>query len=334
MSDAAVAYPDALATMEERVAAIRGQGARELIWLLEHPPLYTAGTSARAADLVDPGTFPVYQMPQRIAVGSDGSTTANRAVEVASTLALAFDVPLLVVTAWRREADDPRSKEEAAGGSEWYGEAKWAQQVVADAAAVARRAGVPDVRTYTPVGSPGQALENLAAAQPDTLVVVGTVGLDSGAERLLGNIPHHLTHHLPGDLLLVRSAEDATHDWSTIMLTTDGSDTSVAAAHTGLALARALEATPVLVSAGSDEQALQRTLDEVANQIDDGAGPLELEAAVTEDVSGALVEACEGRGLVVLGNRRMHGMGRLLGSVPNDLTHEVPTDILLVNTSR
>lgn len=273
-------------------------------------------------------------LPTRVAVGSDGSTTANRAVEVASTVALAFDVPLVVLTAWRRDTDDPRSKEEAAGESQWYGEAKWAQQIVADAAAVARRAGVPDVRTFTPVGSPGQALENVAAEQPGTLVAVGTVGLDSGTERLLGNIPHHLTHHAPGDLLLVRSTPEATHDWSTVMLTTDGSDTSVAAATTGLSLARALDATPVLVSAGSDEDALEQTLNEVADRIDDGAGPLQLEAALGEDVSQALIDACAGRGLLVLGNRRMHGVGRVLGSVPNDLTHQVPTDILLVNTSR
>ncbi len=271
--------------------------------------------------------------PQRIAVGSDGSRTANRAVEVAAGLALAFDVPLLVVTAWRRDTDDPRSKEEAAGSTEWHGEAQWAQQVVADAAGVARRTGVEDVRTYTPVGSPGQAMENLAAQEPGTLIVVGTVGLDSGTERLLGNIPHHLTHHAPGDLLLVRSGADATHDWSQIVLTTDGSDTSVHAARVGLALARALDATPILVSAGSDVEALEATLQEVADRIDDG-GVLELEAAVGDDVSQAVADAATGRGLLVLGNRRMHGMGRLLGSVPNDLTHKLPTDILLVNTSR
>lgn len=271
--------------------------------------------------------------PQRIAVGSDGSRTASRAVEVASALALAHDVPLLVVTAWRRDTADPRSKEEAAGSTEWYGEAQWAQQVVADAAAVARRAGVEDVHTYTPVGSPGEALENLAVQQPGTLVVVGTVGLDSGTERLLGNIPHHLTHHAPGDLLLVRSGADATHDWSQIVLTTDGSDTSERAARAGLALARALDATPTLVSAGRDVDALEATLQEVADRIDDG-GVLELEAAVGDDVSEAIAGAATGRGLLVLGNRRMHGMGRLLGSVPNDLTHRMPTDILLVNTSR
>jgi lipoyl(octanoyl) transferase len=47
--------------MEARVAAIRAGNAPELVWLLEHPPLYTAGTSARSADLVEPGLFPVHR---------------------------------------------------------------------------------------------------------------------------------------------------------------------------------------------------------------------------------------------------------------------------------
>lgn len=46
--------------MEERVAAIRDQGASELVWLLEHPPLYTAGTSAAPDELIDQERFPVY----------------------------------------------------------------------------------------------------------------------------------------------------------------------------------------------------------------------------------------------------------------------------------
>jgi lipoyl(octanoyl) transferase len=53
-------YPEALAEMEARAAAIREDGARELIWLLEHPPLYTAGTSADPAELFNPEGLPVY----------------------------------------------------------------------------------------------------------------------------------------------------------------------------------------------------------------------------------------------------------------------------------
>ncbi len=56
-----VPYETALAEMEARVAAIAEGRADEAIWLLEHPPLYTAGTSARAEDLTDPDRFPVYE---------------------------------------------------------------------------------------------------------------------------------------------------------------------------------------------------------------------------------------------------------------------------------
>lgn len=61
ISDDIVPYPAALAFMEERVAAIRAGTAPECVWLLEHPPLYTAGTSADPADLLEPDRFPVYQ---------------------------------------------------------------------------------------------------------------------------------------------------------------------------------------------------------------------------------------------------------------------------------
>ena len=55
-----VAYPNALAHMESEVLAIVG-GAPELVWLVEHPPIYTAGTSAKPIDLIDANRFPVYE---------------------------------------------------------------------------------------------------------------------------------------------------------------------------------------------------------------------------------------------------------------------------------
>jgi len=53
-------YPEALAAMEARVAGIAKDEAREWIWLVEHPPLYTAGTSANEAELLAPRRFPVF----------------------------------------------------------------------------------------------------------------------------------------------------------------------------------------------------------------------------------------------------------------------------------
>jgi lipoyl(octanoyl) transferase len=60
IADQPVGYPDAVALMEARVAAIAAGEAPELVWLVEHPPLYTAGTSARTVDLLDE-RFPVFQ---------------------------------------------------------------------------------------------------------------------------------------------------------------------------------------------------------------------------------------------------------------------------------
>ena len=61
VSDTPVPYEAAVAAMEARVAAIRAGAAPEFVWLLEHPPLYTAGTSARDTDLVEPALFPVFR---------------------------------------------------------------------------------------------------------------------------------------------------------------------------------------------------------------------------------------------------------------------------------
>jgi lipoyl(octanoyl) transferase len=61
VSDGEVSYPLALDAMRARAAAIADGTASEAVWLLEHPPLYTAGTSATADDLLTPNRFPVYE---------------------------------------------------------------------------------------------------------------------------------------------------------------------------------------------------------------------------------------------------------------------------------
>lgn len=61
ISEAPVEYADAVAEMERRVAEIHAGNAPEQVWLLEHPPLYTAGTSAKDGDLLEPDRFPVHR---------------------------------------------------------------------------------------------------------------------------------------------------------------------------------------------------------------------------------------------------------------------------------
>jgi len=61
ISEQPVPYPQALEAMNARADAIRRKEASQLVWLLEHPPLYTAGTSAQREDLLDPNRFPVFE---------------------------------------------------------------------------------------------------------------------------------------------------------------------------------------------------------------------------------------------------------------------------------
>jgi len=61
VSPGLTAYEDAKSEMEERAAAVRDGGAQELVWLLEHPPLFTAGTSADPVELTDPAALPVFE---------------------------------------------------------------------------------------------------------------------------------------------------------------------------------------------------------------------------------------------------------------------------------
>lgn len=61
ISDGLTPYPDAQALMEARIAGIRGGDEAELVWLVQHPPLYTAGVSARPEELTDPARFPTYK---------------------------------------------------------------------------------------------------------------------------------------------------------------------------------------------------------------------------------------------------------------------------------
>ena len=61
VSDGLVPYPEAVAAMEKRASAIAAGEASEQVWLVEHPPLYTAGTSAKDADLLTPDRFPVFR---------------------------------------------------------------------------------------------------------------------------------------------------------------------------------------------------------------------------------------------------------------------------------
>ncbi|HSK24141.1 MAG TPA: universal stress protein [Egicoccus sp.] len=273
---------------------------------------------------------------RHVLVGTDGSKTAGRAVTAASRVAASLGVPLVIVTAWQRHLDDPPPLSEESrypGGNAASQESHWAIDVTSDAAAVARTAGVEDVRQLQPIGSPADALLEVAGRYPEGLLVVGTAGLGDAGERLVGNVPHQLTHHSPLDLLLVGAGPAYEPGWATVALATDGSRTAGVAVERGVALAAALGADPVLLTVARDEDKGRGILDRAA-----ATAGLESAAArrvaVGGDVARSLTAAARDFDLLVIGNKGMSGPSRLLGSVSNRITHEVPTDLLLVNTTR
>ncbi len=269
-----------------------------------------------------------------VVVGTDGSPTATCAVWAATGLAAALATPLSIATAWYRDRPDgpPPSVEASYPGTADGMEAGWAGSTVSDAAGIARGAGVEDVRQHTPEGNAADALVELAHDRPDSLVVVGTLGLDSTAERLLGNIPHQLTHHARRDVFLVTRGEcDGPVDWGTVALATDGSDTAARACRRGLAVAGALGAAPTLLTVDPSRGRAEQILATAADRL--GVDGVDQHAVAGRDTSGLLAGAAADYDLLVIGNKGMSGASRLLGSVANRVTHHTTTDTLLVNTT-
>jgi nucleotide-binding universal stress UspA family protein len=274
---------------------------------------------------------------QDVLVGTDGSPTANVAVRTASRLAVSIEAPITIVTAWQRHLDDPPAMSEESrypGGNAASQESHWSSDVTSDAAAIARTEGVTEVRQAHPIGHAAEALLDVADRHPDALLVVGTAGLTQAKERLVGNVPHQLTHHSPIDLLLVtdRVGGDET-PWRRVGLATDGSRTAGIAVDRGLGLARALGVTPVLLTVARDHGQGEKMLERALERIGDRTG-LETHIQVDHDPADGMCAAAMDLDLLVLGNKGMTGPSRLLGSVANKVTHKVPTDLLLVNTTR
>lgn len=269
---------------------------------------------------------------ERLTVGTDGSDTAEHAVDSAARLAAALGVPLTVTTAWYRDMpEQPLPSEEVKypTGDAGAMEASWADMAVSDGAAIARKLDVTEVRTTTPEGHPADALLQDVEGDPKALLVVGTAGLGSRTERVLGNVPHQITHHSPCDVLLIRSDDTVRTPYERIALATDGSRTAQIAAERGLALARALGAEATLITVAETEERGESVLDDVREQLGEA---LEGRVAVGGQVPRLLSEAAADLDLLVIGNKGMSGPSRLLGSVANGVTHTVPTDLLLVNT--
>lgn len=161
---------------------------------------------------------------RKILVGTDGSATATRAVEMSAGLASALGIKPVVVCAYeppseeeleraRSDPNDPvaqwksdRIQRDTPDEFRWrIAAASQAEDILERAASHAAKAGA-DAEVRAVEGSPAETLISLAEREGFDLVVVGSVGM-TGAKRFkLGNVPHRISHHAPTDVLILRTS--------------------------------------------------------------------------------------------------------------------------------
>jgi nucleotide-binding universal stress UspA family protein len=138
-----------------------------------------------------------------IVVGTDGSATADVAVERAATLARLTGARVELVSGYREDYSI------AAGTGMYMGDLagdarKWADGCLEATATKLRAAGL-EVETHCIGGDPADALIDVAEATNAGLIVVGSQGMRGGRRFLLGNVPNKVSHHAPCSVMIVRT---------------------------------------------------------------------------------------------------------------------------------
>jgi len=255
---------------------------------------------------------------QTIVIGTDGSPTARLAEDAALMLATAVGSELLVVSAYTGD-----------------GEARAAAEMAVEE--TRRRADATGVYTRTAVaeGEPSAVLVDHADRDDADLIVVGDIGLGQRKRLRLGGIPDQISHEAPCDVLIVRTSELAGGagtgpDYKSVLIATDGSSTASHAAHLGAELANRLGASITLAHVG-DELMGRIVLKDTAERLGDPGLP-QRNAKGDPGMTIAKLAEDEESDLVVVGNKGMAGARRVLGSVPNTVSHAARCDVLIVHT--
>ena len=273
----------------------------------------------------------------KILVGTDGSDTASVAVDHAATLAERTGAELLVVSAYRPvggDADTPL------GRTTDHTEDDRARAVL-DHERQRFGDGVA-VRTLLQEGNPSEAILDVAEEEGVDLIVVGNKGMTGGKRFLVGSVPNNVSHHAPCHVLMVHTvwAEQAGPEepadaprYERFLIGTDGSDTARTVVAVGAQLARAVGAEVLLLFVG-DAAGGREVLERAAADIGEGV-PVSWNTAEGDPsdriIDTAVREDCD---LIVIGNKGMTGSRRfLLGSVPNNISHHAPGNVLIVKTT-
>jgi nucleotide-binding universal stress UspA family protein len=146
-------------------------------------------------------------MFRSIVVGTDGSDTANKAVEEAIDLATSIGAAITLVSAYE-PVPQARLREEA---RQTPSDLQWmvnpreeVDATLSDAADVVREAGL-EVETFAREGSPADAILDVAEERGADLIVVGNKGMTGARRFLLGSVPNKVSHHAPCSVLIIRT---------------------------------------------------------------------------------------------------------------------------------
>jgi nucleotide-binding universal stress UspA family protein/nitrite reductase/ring-hydroxylating ferredoxin subunit len=259
---------------------------------------------------------------QTIVLGTDGSPTARIAEDVAIMLARGTEGQVLVVSAFDGDANSKLAAEQAAS------EAR-------------DRVAAGGVGSWSKVveGEPAAALVQFADQVNAELMIIGDVGMGQARRLRLGGVPDRTTHSASCSILIVRTgnnggeanvAEPRAVRYRSALIATDGSPTASYAAQVGAAIGRALGANITLAYVG-DELMGRIVLRDTAERLGHPDLPLQVGHGEPGKTIARLAEQL-GSELVVVGNKGIAGARRVLGSVPNTVSHDAGCDVLIVHT--
>lgn len=253
----------------------------------------------------------------RLLVAVDGSNDSKAAVAIAARLTPGLGVPVELITV----TDDDRTE-------------AWAKGVQAETFETLQHAGVTAVTSTVTAGNAAESILAAANKDPEQLVVVGASGLSQTTSRLVGSTSNKLAHNSIADVLFAQDPPPKA--WNFVGLATDGSPTSHLAVQRGLQIAAAAKAKAHLITAAKSEEAGQEVLDETWRALDLDNAPVSVEkdVLVNSQPAGAIANNAWKYAVVAIGNRGMSGPMRLLGSVASKITHDMESNLLLVNTTR
>jgi nucleotide-binding universal stress UspA family protein/nitrite reductase/ring-hydroxylating ferredoxin subunit len=256
-----------------------------------------------------------------IVIGTDGSATAYRAQQKAVRFARKVGARLLITCA---TGPSGISQDDAI-------------QILAKAAGSAERHGVP-AETELREGEPGEMLADAAREARADLIAVGDVGMGKARRLRLGGVAERAAHRAPCDVLIVRTRRKVkkTVDprvYRTIIVGTDGSPTASEAVRKAFDLGMMLEIHVTVVYVAGDELVGSIVLERAGTGKPDWV-PFSTRLVHGKPADKLIATAAEEDGdLMIVGNKGMTGTRRyLMSSVPLELAHRAPRDVLIAKT--